>query len=199
MKMKSVISLTALTVVLGCEAQTQNRHLRTMRAIALNDSATRLVMKGENDSIVYGLLQKAIKIDSDCYMCYHNRLTIESRRGDYNEVLGTLGEMKRIKPEEITLPAMFGMVYYKLGNRKKAEEYFKDGVRIYDSALAVIDKGDKMYDLHLTNKGFLLVLLGKGKEGNNMIRGTEFGKTFLDDSGRYKRLERDEVINQIFP
>lgn len=103
-------------------------------AKSLNDSIVRMT-KDYKDTTKYGqvmlLIQEAIKIDSNYFKSYANKLYFEEISGRFDSASETLKKMTRLKPDSAELYLKIGLYKDITGDSIGAQEYYKRSLPRY--------------------------------------------------------------------
>src|SRR5436309_2510270 len=94
------------------------------KAKQLVDSAVQIAMYKNNYRGAIVLLDEAIKLDSDYYNAYSNKLTYQFALKQYNEALPTAKKLNMLRPEDPANYITVGLLYEKLHDTISSKKYF---------------------------------------------------------------------------
>jgi tetratricopeptide (TPR) repeat protein len=147
------------------------------RVTALSNKIIPLVSYIDNpDSCKQALsyLDSATTIDSNCFLCYYNKLMFLYSLKQFDKAIETMKECIRIRPSAHDLYLTGGILYEKIGDTTSSRKYFQKSLTILDSMLDTMKVRDLTYEMLLSNKAINLIMLDDYKAGNDML------KTFAD-------------------
>ena len=116
------------------------------------------------------LLDKATSIDSNYYLAYWNKLRLLSELKHYDKALIAAKNLIRANPTNPDIYVTIGTLYERLEDTVSAGKYYNNGLELYNKYLDTMTSQTPNYDMLLMNKGITLVMLGKDKEGNNLLK-----------------------------
>lgn len=155
----------------GCGQQPiNNRDSINPEAKKFNDSASSIIMHTQDYDKAIDLLDQAIKIDSNYYLAFSNKVTFQLALNQIDKALLTAKNLNRIKPSSPDYFVSVGLIYDKIGDTVSSQKYFKKAVVFYDKIVDTINKANKNYDMLLFNKAVNLKFIGKEKEGNEILK-----------------------------
>ncbi len=148
------------------------KHTIDPKAKQLNDNAVTLErsMKEEDSRKAILLLDEAIKIDSNYFTAYWNKLVLQHQLKQYNRAIETGKQILKLNkaPYFYFLIATF---YYRLGDTTSANNYFKETLKRCDTLLGTMSKKNRSsYEVVVMNKGVSLIFLGQQEEGNKILK-----------------------------
>src|SRR5204863_9405110 len=134
-----------LTLVACVEKNsTTKKYIVNPKAKQLNDSAIAMTryMKDEDSKKAILLLDQAIKIDSNYFTAYWNKLAIQSDIKQYDKAIETGKQILKLNksPYYYLLIATF---YYRLGDTTSANNYFKKTSALCDTVLDTMSTKNK--------------------------------------------------------
>jgi tetratricopeptide (TPR) repeat protein len=158
----------------ACRHQNRDskKHIVDAKAKQLNDSAVALVrsMNEEDSRKAISLLDEAIKIDSNYFTAYWNKLCLQSQLKQYDKAIETGKQILKLKkaPYYYFIIATF---YYRMGDTTLANDYFKKTLTVCDKVLDTMSKKNKAtYEVVIMNKSVSLIFLGQQEEGNKVLK-----------------------------
>lgn len=198
-----LIFLICINSCFHCEAQSP--HVPNPKAKLINDKAinTYTGYSTNHDSIVSVIrqLDKALKIDSNYYNAWTNKLGFQCQIGQYENALETAKRMEHIFPNETDIIFFGGILQYKVGYTSDAEATFNKLLKIYDS---VHDKNNNSDHLKTTllNKGLALIIVNRDNEGRKILaklRDDESDPAVKQYINAYVTKSREEIIDDMIP
>jgi tetratricopeptide (TPR) repeat protein len=169
------------------------------KAKQLNDSAVAVIrsMNEEDSRRAILLLDEAIKIDSNYFTAYWNKLSLQRQLKQYDRAIETGKQILKLRRAPY-YPFIIGTFYYRLGDTTTANEYFKRTLPLCDSVLDTMSAKNKgTYEVVVMNKGVSLIFLGHPEEGNKVL------KTFYDSqtdtlikmwTGAFMNKSKEEIL-----
>ncbi len=116
------------------------------------------------------LLDKATSIDSNYYLAYWNKLSLLSVLKKYDRALLAAKHLIRANPTNPDIYVTTGALYERLEDTISANKYYNNGLELYNKIFDTMNAETPNYDMLLMNKGITLVLMGKDKEGNEVLK-----------------------------
>ncbi|MEO6630199.1 MAG: hypothetical protein ABIN13_00715, partial [Mucilaginibacter sp.] len=171
-KIKTILALLPLTWHFSCA---QPKHKINPEARKLNDSAINIVFRGiPTDSGAYknaiGVLNRAIKIDSDYYTAYKNRFSYQSALKEYNGALESAKQMLKLHPNDPSVLTLTGEAYEWTGNKTSATLCYNNALPNYDRILDTMSVQNRSYSGLTTGKAMVLILLNKKEQSDSYIK-----------------------------
>ncbi|HEU5166634.1 MAG TPA: hypothetical protein VFU29_13885 [Chitinophagaceae bacterium] len=168
----SILILLLTLAACGQKSNETKKHIVNAKAKQLNDSAMTLIryMKDDSSQKAILLLDEAIKIDSNYFIAYWNKLSLQSQLKQYDKAIATGKEILKLNksPYYNFLIATF---YYRLGDTTSANNYFKKTLTMCDTVLDTMSTKNKAtYEVVVMNKGVSLIFLGHEEEGNKILK-----------------------------
>jgi tetratricopeptide (TPR) repeat protein len=199
-----IIFLISISGFSSSHAQTK-KHITNPKAKLLNDQAIRLFTSGGQspDTVakVNRLLDEAVKLDSNYYEGWINKLSFQCHYDHYTEGLKTLKRMSRIFPgiDEVTM--FYGVLQYKTGNKTEALAAFGKLLKKYNGLLEKNKNNANTKGL-LFNKGVILIMTDKTAEGQALLRKLyeeEKDPMTKSNIAFYVNSTRDQIIEDKIP
>jgi tetratricopeptide (TPR) repeat protein len=122
------------------------------QAKQLTDSAINKAMYEQDYKQALLLLNKAIKIDSNYFLAYQNKLTFETSLKEYKDALQTTMQLIRLQPDAPDYYVTAGVLHSVEGNSFAATEYWQKALIKFEKAIEETNKTDYNYPMLLTNK-----------------------------------------------
>ena len=141
-------------------------------ARALNDSACVLSQSGKVKDIqkAVELLDSATSLDKNYFTAYWNKLAFLNVLKRYDRSLETAKHLNRLKPNDPMFYVTIGTLYEKKNDSISANDYFQQGLALFNSELDTMNHPSKKYDFMLMNKGIDLIMLGNERDGNLILQ-----------------------------
>jgi tetratricopeptide (TPR) repeat protein len=162
------------TIIIGCnqQSETEKKDI-SPEAIKLNDSAVSIVMRStENDSVKYSkaiaLLDHTTAIDSNYGGAYWNKRAYQAEMGLHEGALISTKQLIRLNPNVPAFYSSAGILSEVTGDTISSIPYFQKAAVLYENVLDTIAPGVDR-DMTLVGKGVNLIMLGKEKEGQELI------------------------------
>lgn len=156
-------------------------------AIQFNDSAVAIISQpydSFNYSIALSLLETAIRIDSNFYVAYWNKLSVESQLRKYKQAIETGMKLIAFNPREPQFYGLVGSWYFRIGDSVSSTKYYNQAVILYDQALDTIDTNKIEFKLFKVNRAAILIMLNRSEEAHEILR-------------QMQNIETDEVIKNL--
>jgi tetratricopeptide (TPR) repeat protein len=115
-------------------------------------------------------LDSATKIDSNCFLCYRNKLMFLYSLKQFDKAVETINECLRINPSANDLYLTGGILYEKIGDTISSRKYFHKSLAILNSVLDTMNVQDMAYEMLLSNKAINLIMLDDNKAGNDLLK-----------------------------
>jgi tetratricopeptide (TPR) repeat protein len=175
----TIYSIILTITVFGQNGKETKNHIINPDAIRLNDSAVAMIHSSyaEDYQKAILLLDQAIKIDSNYFNAYYNELTFYCQLRQYDNAIQAAKQILRIRPNSPDYYGTIGGLYYRMGDTIKANEYFKDGLVLYDKMLDTMNTKNNYYDQLIINKATVLILIGDQTKGNMILKRLYDGET----------------------
>lgn len=116
------------------------------------------------------LLDKATELDTNYYLAYWNKLPLLTELKHYDKALIAAKKLIRANPTNPDIYVTIGTLYERLEDTVSATKYYNNGLELYNKYLDTMTSQTPNYDMLLMNKGITLVMMGKDKEGNNLLK-----------------------------
>jgi len=171
-KIKTILGLLTLTWYFSCA---QPKHKINPEARKLNDSAFNMVFHAiSKDSAIYknaiGLLDRAIKIDSNYFIAWWSKFSYQNELKDYKGALPTAKKMLTLKPNDPVAIMFTGEAYEKAGDSSSAVKYYKEALLKYNGILDTMSVKNYYYKSMETSKAIILILLNQQKQSRDMLQ-----------------------------
>ena len=143
------------------------------------------------------LFDEAIKIDSNYFTAYWNKLSLQSQLKQYDKAVETGKQILKINraPYYYFLIATF---YYRLGDTTSATDYFKKTLTLCDTVLDTMSTKNKAtYEVVIMNKGVSLIFLGRQEEGNKVLKqfyDSQTDSTYKMWTGAFMNKTKEEIL-----
>ncbi len=172
------------------------------QARKLNDRACMLTRSGKNEDIqqAIGMLDQATKIDSNYFTAYWNKLAFLDKLKEYDRALATAKELNRLKPNDPVFYVTIGTFYQRKNDSVTANTYFQNAMTHFNAALDTLSPQGRHYDFLLMNKGIDLIMLGKMKEGNDILQqlyDSHSDSTFRKTVSFYMNKDKKEIVDSL--
>lgn len=136
-------------------------------AIALNDSAVKLMLNQPDSALV--LLDKALKIDSNYFIAYQNKVTIYVQRNNFDAAIKILKKLQPTQPKNPELAFYLGFLLEKIGNSEEANKYYQKAISLNKAKLDKMSPGDPLYQNTQINYSGNLIYAHRVAEGRKII------------------------------
>lgn len=155
------------------------------KAKKLEDSAIHVFTTSDGSKGSYtrvnNLLDAALKADPKWYEGWSNLLAFLGRTDQFEKCLVTAKKMVQLFPKEPDALFNCGIMQYKTGHPADAMICFAKLLKFYNDLLAKDPKNPHYNDL-LTQKGIVLILMDRDKEGKTILR-----RLYTDETDPYKK------------
>jgi tetratricopeptide (TPR) repeat protein len=132
-----------LVLVLFCSCSNTKRQDPTAKS--LNDSIIRLTNNYQDTTKykeVMSLVQHALKIDSNYFKTYSNKLYFEEISGKFDSASETLKRMIKLKPDSADLYLKIGLYEDIIGDTVEAQEYYRRSLPRYTILIDTLKKNN---------------------------------------------------------
>lgn len=140
------------------------------KAKELNDSAGSVVIHSQDYQKAIALLDQAIKIDSNFYTAFWNKVSFQCNLQQFDKALITAKNLNRIKPESPDYFFTTGLIYDKMCDTVSSQKYFNQSAIFYDKILDTMNRTNKNYDNILMSKAINLIIIGQEQNGNGILK-----------------------------
>lgn len=144
------------------------------------------------------LLDSALAIDSNCYLCYYNKIMFLSALGDLDGSITAMDNCIRLNPNVPELHLAGGLFYSKRGDTTTGRLYFERSLTIINSLIDTANTTDLTFKVLETNKALNLILLGDSIAGNRLLEAIVKRRDRLENDSLAESLmhkKRSEVMN----
>ena len=167
-----LIPILLLTILTACGQNNPGRK-PDPAAVLLNNKIVPLVNHLDNPdscrkALVY--LDSATRIDSNCFLCYYNKLMFQYSLKQFDKAIATMNECIRISPKAHDLYMKGGFLYEKMGDTVSSGTYFRKSLAILNAVLDTMQPQNMNYEMLVSNKGINLIMLGDSTAGNTLLR-----------------------------
>ena len=114
-------------------------------------------------------LDSATKIDSDCFLCYYNKLMFLYSLKQFDRAVETMNDCIRIKPWAYDLYLTGGILNEKIGDTISSKKYFQKSLTIINSVLDTMKARNLDYEVLISSKAIDLIMLNDNKSGNELL------------------------------
>jgi tetratricopeptide (TPR) repeat protein len=160
-----------LIIGLYTSGQTEGQnYLVNPKARQLKDSAARIAMDSENYTKAIALLNEAIKLDSNYYPAYTNKLSFQLALKQYSDALPTAKKINMLRPDDPVPYVSIGLLCEVLHDTISSQKYFAAADSHFNNILDTMDRTNIDYEQIMMNKGINLILLGQQQNGNELLR-----------------------------
>jgi tetratricopeptide (TPR) repeat protein len=135
--------------------QKQQKHKTNPEAVSLSNKIVPLVSHLDNpDSCRKALsfLNSATDIDSNCFLCYYNKLMFLYSLKEYDKAITTVKNSIRIHPYDQDLYSTGGILLRKVGDTLESGKYFKKSLAICNNVLDTMSISNESYFSLATTK-----------------------------------------------
>jgi hypothetical protein len=199
-----IICLISISGFTHCIAQTK-KHITDPKAKQLNDNALTIFMRSPDNPdtilVVNHMLDAALKIDSNYYEGWVNKLSLQCHFDHFEDGLKTAKKMMRIFPSNDETKMFCGILQYKTGHKEDALAIFTKLLKQYNAALEKNKKNPENRGL-LFNKGIILVLVDKTYEGKILLKSiydSEKDPMIKSNIAFYVNSTKDQIIDDKIP
>jgi len=194
------LKIIILLLIFGIYSCGQTTHPTNRTAVELNDKIIPLVNYLSNsDSCIKALtfLDSATIIDSNCFLCYYNKLMFLKSLKQYDKAISTVNRLLRLKPFANDLYLSGGVYYMKIGDTASAKVYFQKSLDICNGVLDTISVENRNYVSLTINKALDIILLGDQRKGNEILkdlRNKQTDSTYSDYISSFMNKSSDELL-----
>ncbi len=203
MKITKHIYIIPILLLLACGENNETTNINN-EAIQYCDSAMALSITegvvGYERAIK--MLDKATEIDTNYYLAYWNKLPLLTELKQYDKALIAAKHLIRANPTNPDIYVTTGALYHRLGDTISAGRYYYNGMELYDKYLDTMNARNNSYDMLLMNKGITLVMLGKNKAGNNVLKSIydrQTDKDFKEMLLGFMNKSKEEIMDKYQP
>jgi len=115
-------------------------------------------------------LDSATTIDSNCFLCYYNKLMFLSSLKQFDKALLAINNCIRISPFAQDLYLTGGILYEKVGDTISSRKYFQKSLTICNKVLDTMSISNRDYEMLLTNKATNLIMLGDQQKASEVFK-----------------------------
>jgi tetratricopeptide (TPR) repeat protein len=115
-------------------------------------------------------LDSATAIDSNCFLCYHNKLMFLYSLKQFNRLLSTVDTCIKLRPNAHDLYLTAGILHEKVGDTIASKSYFTKSLTICNPVLDTMQTGNRNYAMVTTNKAINLIMLGDSAQANQILK-----------------------------
>jgi tetratricopeptide (TPR) repeat protein len=115
-------------------------------------------------------LDSATVIDSNCFLCYSNKLMFLNSLKEYGKAISTINNLIRLKPNAHDLYLTGGMFCERNNDTISSKTYFQKSLSICNVVLDTMILSNSDYDMIMTNKSINLIMLDKKGEANTLLK-----------------------------
>ena len=168
----------------------------TPKAIELNNKAADYLQFQNYDSALF-YLDKAIELDSSCYVAYSNKGAVYCTLKDYKKALIETKKVLVIKPDLAEAWVIAGMLSDKIGDTLNAPAFYKTSIEIFERRIADPNK-TKQSESNSINRALSLILIGQEREGREEFR--RLTELYPNNKmlGQLLNLSKKDCISQTF-
>jgi tetratricopeptide (TPR) repeat protein len=166
------------------------------KAIELNNKAADYLQFQNYDSALF-YLDKAIELDSSCYVAYSNKGAIYCTLKNYRKALIETKKVLVIKPDLAEAWVIAGMLSDKIGDTLHAPAFYKTSIEIFERRIADPNK-TKQSESNSINRALSLILIGQEREGREEFR--RLTELYPNNKmlGQLLNLSKKDYISQTF-
>ncbi|MGN6399500.1 MAG: tetratricopeptide repeat protein, partial [Flavisolibacter sp.] len=164
----------------------------------LNDSAGSVVIHSQDYQKAIALLDQAIKIDSNFYTAFWNKVSFQCKLQQFDKALITAKNLNRIKPESPDYFFTTGLIYDKMHDTVSSQKYFNLSAIFYDEILDTMDQTNRSYDNILMSKAINLIIIGQERNGNGILKQLYHKKTnkaFKEMLSLFMNKSKEEILS----
>jgi tetratricopeptide (TPR) repeat protein len=161
-----------LLIALNSCGQSTSRQNVDPRAVILSNKIIPLVNHIDNpDSCKQALLylDSATKIDTNCFLCYYNKLMFFYSLREFSKAVETINHCIRIEPSAHDLHLTGGILYEKVGDTISSKKYFEKSLTILNSVLDTMKVQNMNYEMLVINKAINAIMLADNKTANDLF------------------------------
>jgi tetratricopeptide (TPR) repeat protein len=168
--MRTILLLVITLFCFSCGQKSNKGIVIDPAAKRLNDSAVNMGIKGDYVQAI-ALLDKAIRIDSNYFRAYYNKLNFQTsvKPIDKEKVIVTLRKLCWLRPDEPEYAMQLGMRYLKSTDTIPSTFYLQEAVARFDRILDTTRAADRAHDMLVINKAASLILLGNERAGQKIL------------------------------
>jgi tetratricopeptide (TPR) repeat protein len=186
--MKKFFIVFIFSVFTGCTSKAQVDPI----ARRLNDSAVNLAITGDYDKLLKAidLFNRAIRIDSNYFLPYWNKMTFQTDLKQYSQAIITGRQIIKMRPKSVPYKMALGEAYDRFGDSINSKKLYNEALWMINGQLDTMGRSNVHYSVGLEDKAFLLILLDQAKDGHKILnelynsetneRKKEALKVFLD-------------------
>ena len=203
MRITKHIYIIPILLLLACGENNEATNIHN-EAIQYCDSAMALSMTegvvGYERAIK--MLDKATEIDTNYYLAYWNKLPLLTELKQYDKALIAAKHLVRGNPTNPDIYVTTGTLYERLGDTISAKKYYYNGLELYDKYLDTMNSQNNSYNMLLMNKGITLVMMGKDREGNEILKkmyDKQTDKDFKEMLFGFMNKSKEEIMDKYQP
>jgi tetratricopeptide (TPR) repeat protein len=176
------------------------KHKVDPAVVKLNDSAMALVRFVNIDSTKKAIffLDRATAIDSNYFMAYWNKLSLQSELKQYDKAILTVSNLIRLKPDEHEIYLIGGTLYEKMGDTISSKIYFQKSLTICTNVLDTMNIKNKDYNMLFMDEAINLIMLSNQTKGNQFLKQLYDRQTdsfFKELTATYMNKNKKEVLD----
>lgn len=166
-----LLILFLCVIFYSCD-RSDKKHSINPAAKKLHDSAVSIVIKVRDYPRAIDLLNQAIQVDSNYFAAYNSKFSFLglSKSGDLNELLKTLENLIRLRPDLPDFYFYSGVISLKANDSIASKKYFNDAIRSYDKILDTVKADKALREIFSINKGISLILVEQEVAGHDLLK-----------------------------
>lgn len=115
-------------------------------------------------------LDSATLIDTNCFLCYYNKLMFLSSLKQTKRLFSTIDTCIKLRPDAHDLYLTAGILHESSGDTVLSKTYFKKSLAICNSVLDTMNANNRDYAMLTTNKAINLIMLGDSIQANKLLK-----------------------------
>ncbi len=169
----TVFKFIPFLLIISCCSCRQTKHHSNPTVVRLSNQIIPLV--GHLDSPdscrkALSFLDSATNIDSECFLCYYNKLMFLSSLKQTNKVLSTVDTCIKLRPNSNDLYLTAALLHEAAGDSVSARSYYTKSLTICNSVLDTMKTSNRDYAMLTTNKAINLIMLNDSIQANEILR-----------------------------
>ncbi len=185
--LKYLIYIFSLTLLFSCTSKVEESEI-DKKAAQLNEEALNLYQNFilNKDSVLKAitLLDKAIEIEPNYFVAFHNKIAFQIKLGQVEEAINTCKRIEKLRPNSEETKVMIGILHYSNGDTISANKKYNEANLLCQKKLDTLSNESEEEFRIKTNKAIVLKFLNREKEANEIFRSVDVNKSYLDEAQR---------------
>lgn len=145
-------------------------------------------------------LDSATAIDTNCYLCYYNKLMFLYSLKEYKKATIAINNAIRIKPYNQDLYSTGGILYKKINDTITSKKYFEKSLSICNNVLDTMNIKSEYYFPLASTKAVDLIMLGNYDKANELLKRIYDAQTddlIKQEVKAFMNKDKDEIIDML--